>query len=181
MLTLTTLFTVLTSGAGGGIFGGILGLFKSSQENKKEIALAKIEKDREVAEYANAAEQRKHDLMVIEKTGQLKLDEIETEAEMEIEVAHQATLGKATVAEFRNLNTSTWMDNLRASVRPVTAYWFSLLFSWMLIWAFWRYADKITPDEGKQILLGLFSTLTFAVTSILSFYFVARSNKKAGA
>jgi hypothetical protein len=180
-MILTTLFTVLTSGAGGGIFGGILGLFKSSQENKKEISLAEIEMKRDVAEYANATEQRKHDLLVIEKTGQLKLDGIETEAEMEIEVAHQSTLGKATIAEFRNLNTSTWMDNLRASVRPVAAYWFSILFSYMLIWAFWKYADSITPAEGKQILMGLFGTLTFAVTSILSFYFVARSNRRMAA
>jgi hypothetical protein len=175
---LTTIFTVLSSGAGGGIFGGILGLLKGSQENKKEIALAQIEKDRDVAEYANAKAQRDHELLVLEKGGQLKLQELQTEAEMEIEVAHQGTLGKAQISEFKGLNTSTGMDNFRASVRPVAAYWFSILFSGMLIWAFWKYADLITQEEGKQMLLGLFGTLTFAVTSILSFYFVARSNRK---
>ena len=175
---IATLLTVLTSGAGGGIFGGIFGLFKSHQENKREIALAEIEMKRDVAEYENAEAQRKHDLLLIEKQGELELKGIQTEAEMGIEVAHQETLGKSQIAEFAKLNTTRKMDNYRASVRPTMAYWFTILFSGMLMWAFYKYANLITAEEGKEILIALFGTLTFAVTSILTFYFVSRSNRK---
>lgn len=173
---IATLLAVLTSGAGGGIVGAITGIFKQSQERKERVAMAELELKRDEAEYANAQAQRAHELVLLEKGAKIELDKIETEADMEIEVSHQETLGQAQIAEFKNLNTSSWMDNLRASVRPVLAYWFTFIFNVMLIWAFMEYSDQLTDSDGKDILLGLFGTLSFTVTGIVTFYYVTRRN-----
>lgn len=171
-----TLISLLTGGAGGGIVGAITGIFKQAQERKERVEMARIDLERDQAEYANAEAQRKHDLEVLEKGGQLKLQELQTESEVEMEVAHQQTLSTAQIEEFKNLNTSSWVDNLRGSIRPGLAIWFSALFSVMIAWAFYKYSNQITDTEGKQILLGLFTTLSFTVTSIVTFYYVARRN-----
>lgn len=176
LTTITGLFTILTSGAGGGLLGGIFGLFKQSQERKERVEMARVNLERDQLEYQNAKAERDHALLILEKGGQIELEKIQTESEAEIEVAHQSALSTAQVAEFKGLNTSGRMDNLRASVRPVLAYWAALLFTVMLAWAFIEFSDTIDIDTGKQILLGLFSTLTFIVTSVTVFYYVARKN-----
>ena len=175
-MILTTIFTALSTGAGGGLLGGIFGLFKQSQERKERVEMARIEMERDAAEYANDKAEREHSLLMLEKGGRLEIEKVMTESEAEIEVSHQVTLGAATVAEFSNLNTSSWMDNFRASIRPSLAVWASLLFTIMLTWAFYEYGDRITPAEGKVILLGLFATLEFTVSSVVTFYYVSRRN-----
>ena len=172
---ITTLFTVLSSGAGGGIVGGIFGLFKQSQERKERVEMARVNLERDQAEYANAKEERSHALEVLSRTGEIELDKIQTEADAEVEVAHQAALSSAQDA-LKNLKTSTKMDDYRASVRPTLAYWFAGLFSIMLGWAFWMFHDTIDALTGRELLLSLFGTLSFLVTSIGTFYYVARRN-----
>ena len=70
------------------------------------------------------------------------------------------------------------MRYLNLSLSLGLDFWFTALFTVMLAWAFYEFHDEITMLEGKEILLGLFSTLTFGVMSIISFYYVARANKK---
>jgi hypothetical protein len=48
----------------------------------------------------------------------------------------------------------------------------------MLAWSFWKFNDQLDSETGKLILLGLFSTLSFIVTSVISFYYVSRRNSK---
>ena len=91
------------------------------------------------------------------------------------EVENMKALGNAQEA-LNNLKTSTGMDNFRASVRPVLAYWGTLFFTAIFIWAFVEYKDSITEEIGKEILLSMFGTLTFIVTSIITFYYVSRRN-----
>lgn len=172
---LTTLLTVFTSGAGGGIVGGIFGLFKQSQERKERVEMARIELDRDEAEYANAKAEREHAIAILDKQGEIQVRAIETEAEAEIEVSRMDVLGSAQQA-LNSLNTSSGMDNFRASVRPVLAYWWSAVFSCVLGYAFYEFSDTISEDQGNQILMGLVATLTFIVTSIISFYYVSRRN-----
>ncbi len=172
---LTTFFSLLTSGAGGGILGGIFGLFKQSQERKERVEMARVNLERDKMEYENAEKEREHALIMLEKGGQLELEKVETEAEAEIEVAHQAAMSSAQDA-LKNLKTSSKMDDFRASVRPVLAYWGAIMFSAMLIWTFSKFYSTIDTATGKSILLGLFGTLTFIVTSITTFYYVARRN-----
>lgn len=173
---ITALFTVLTSGAGGGITGSLFGILKQSQERKERVAMAKINLDRDRAEYENAEKERQHALTMIEKQGEIKLETIQTETEAEIEVTNQFTLSEAQEAEFKNLNTSTWIDNFRASIRPLLAVWAATLFTSMLCWAFFEYKDTISKEDGGVLLLGMFATLTFIITSVISFYYVSRRN-----
>jgi hypothetical protein len=172
---LTGLFAVLTSGAGGGILGGIFGLFKQSQERKERVEMAKINLQRDDLEYKNAREERAHALQMLEKGAEIELEKIQTETEAEVDIAHQTALSSAQKV-FNSLKTTSGMDNFRASVRPILAYWGAILFTAMLAWAFAKYHHLIDKETGKQILIGMFSTLTFIVTSITTFYYVARRN-----
>ena len=169
------IFAVLTSGAGGGLLGGMFGIFKQSQERKERVAMAQINLKRDQLEYQNAKAERDHALIMLDKTGELELRKVEAEADAEIEVTHQSALASAQDA-LKNLKTSSGMDDFRASVRPVLAYWGAILFTAMLGWAFYTYRDTIDSEIGKQILIGMFATLTFIVTSIITFYYVARRN-----
>ena len=176
MLTAVSgLFAVLTSGAGGGLLGGIFGIFKQSQERKERVEMARINLERDDLEYQNARQEREHALLILEKGGEIEIEKVKTEAEAEIEVAHQSALSSAQDA-IKNLKTTSGMDNYRGGVRPTLAYWGALLFTIMLCWAFWKFGDTIDPDTGKQILIGMFSTLTFIITSIITFFYVARRN-----
>lgn len=167
---------LLGSGAGGGLLGGLFGIWKQSQERKERAEMARIELERDQAEYTNARAERDHSLVLLERGAQLEVDKIEAETEAEMEIANQVALGKAQRAEFGNLNTTSGMDNFRAAIRPTLALWAWALFNIMLGWAFWKFSDKIDADMGLQILLGLFATLNFTVSSIVTFYYVARRN-----
>ena len=176
MLTAVSgLFAVLTSGAGGGLLGGIFGIFKQSQERKERVEMARINLERDDLEYQNAKQEREHALLILEKGGEIEVEKVKTEAEAEVEVAHQSALSSAQDA-LKSLKTTSGMDNYRGSVRPTLAYWGALLFTIMLCWAFLKFGDTIDKDTGKQILIGMFSTLTFIITSIITFFYVARRN-----
>lgn len=176
MTILTAILTALSSGVGGGLIGSITGLFKQNFERKERVEMARIQLERELAEYGNDEAEREHALTILERGGELEVQKVMTESEAEIEVAQQKTLNSATVAEFKKLNTSPWMDNYRASIRPSLAIWMTILFTAMLIWAFCIYSDELTASEGKAILLGLFATLEFIVSSVVTFYYVSRRN-----
>lgn len=174
--TIGTILGLLGSGAGGGLLGGLFGIWKQSQERKERAEMARIELERDQMEYSNAREEREHALLLLEKGAQIEVDKIEAETEAEMEIANQAALATAQKAEFSKLSTTSGMDNFRASIRPILALWAWLLFNVMLGWAFWEFSDQITADMGLQILLGLFATLNFTVSSIVTFYYVARRN-----
>ena len=170
-----TIFTLLTSGAGGGLLGGVFGIFKQREERKERIEFARLDIQRDEMEYKNASEERKHELTMLEANSRAEVTKTQTEADKEIEVANQRTLATAQRA-FTKLNTSQGMDNYRASVRPTIAYWACILFTAMIAWAFYKFHHLITADVGLEILTGLFATLTFVVTSATTFYFVSRRN-----
>ena len=172
---ITTILAILTSGAGGGIIGGFFGLFKQSQEKKERVEMARINLERDQADYANAAAERDHALTMIKEGAKIELETVQVESEAAIEVENMKALGNAQEA-LNNLKTSTGMDNFRASVRPVLAYWGVIFFTVIFVWAFIEYKDSITDPVGKEILLNMFGTLTFIVTSIIAFYYVSRRN-----
>jgi hypothetical protein len=175
-IMITTLIALLSSGAGGGLLGGIFGLFKQSQERKERVEMAHIELDRDTAEYANDQAERDHTLLVLEKSGRLEIEKVATESEAAMEISNQDARGAAVISEFKNLNTSGGLDNFRASIRPLIAVWAVSLFSYMLVWAFSKYSAGLSAVEGKEILLNLFATLSFTITSVVTFYYVSRRN-----
>lgn len=172
------LVSILFGGAGGGVFGMLAGLFKNRNDNKHREEMARIANDRDEMEYQRQRESEEHRLEMLEATGRLNLEQTATEGAIQVDIANQQARGQAQKAEFDNLQTSGWMDNFRASVRPTLAYYFTVLFSVLLAWAFKEFSGTITDDMGGKILLGLFVTLEFAVTSILNFYYVSRRNPK---
>jgi len=170
---LTAMFSLFTSGAGGGIVGGIFGIFKRSQERKERAELARIELARDKLDAAEAKAERDHALVMLREGAKVEIEKVQTESEAEIEIAHQSALSSAQDA-LKGLKTTSGMDNFRASVRPALAYWGAALFSAMIAWAFYSYHNTITEEEGKQILTGMFATLNFVLTSIVTFYYVSR-------
>ncbi len=173
--TIGALFSVLGSGAGGGIVGGLLGIFKQSQERKERVEMARINVERDQIDYQNAKEGRAHELAMLEKGGKIEVEKVASESDAAIELGRLSAI-KSAHKSLNNLDTSTGVDNFRAMVRPSLAYWATTLFTVMLFWAFYEFVDTITAADGKEILIGMFATLTFIVTNIVTYYYVARRN-----
>lgn len=173
-----SLFSLLTTGAGGGIVGGILALFRTAGERKERLEMRKLEIQRDAMEYEAQEKSRSHELAMLERGAELKLKQAETEGEIAADIANSTAKTAAVATEFANLNTSSWVDNCRAMIRPILALFFTAFFTVIFLWAFNQYRDQLTPVDGKEILMGLFLTLEFAVTSILSYYYVSRRNTK---
>ena len=175
---ITALFPFLASGAGGGLLGTVTALFKHKIEAKERIDLQEVMLKRDQIEADSLESQRTHEMAMLNAGAEISLQTAQVESESEAEIANQAALKTATTTEFKGLKTSSFMDNYRASVRPTLAYWFTFIFNAILFWAFWKFSGEITQDQGVLILLGLFATLEFVVTSLISFYYVSRRNAK---
>lgn len=168
------LASILTAGTGGGLIGTVAGLFKQSRELKHEARMEEIRLERDREDRLAREAEREHEIDMLDKRSEAKTEQVKVETEAQAEIEALRGRGEAQTAEFSNLDTSQWMDNFRASVRPTLAYGYSLLFTALLCWAFAAFHDQITQDHGAEILLGLFTTLEFAATSAISFYFAAR-------
>ena len=179
---ITALFAVFTSGAGGGIVGGLFAIFNKKAEGKERIELAKISAKRDAADYKDSQAERAHALTILEKNADLgikqsemDLRKVESEGDAAADIANMEALGRAQDV-LGKLKTTSGMDNFRASIRPGLAVWAAIIFTGMMGWAFWEFKDTIDDETGKQILVGMFATLTFIITSITTFYFVSRRN-----
>lgn len=175
--TISGLFNLVGSGAGGVIIGGITGLWKQHQEKKERIAMANINLERDKIDLENEREQRAFELERLDRGATIERQQAQVEGEIALDLANIESIGAAQ-STLNNLKTSTKMDNYRGSVRPTIAYWIVILFSIMLGWSFWSFNDAITSAQGLTLLLNLFSTLTFTMTSVVSFYYVARRNTR---
>lgn len=166
--------SILVSGAGGGIVGIVSGLFKKGMDLRHEAKLEEIrlERDREDRIAREIEQGHEIEMLQLRQQGRVEQAQVETEGQAEIEALRGQM--EAQRHEFGNLSTSTWMDNLRSSVRPVLAYKYSFLFTALLFWAFWRFSSMITADQGLTLLTGLMNTLEFAVMAIIGFYYVQR-------
>ena len=120
---LTLLSTVVSFLMGG--LPKILDFFQDKADKKHELELAKMQTERELQmlEKGYAAQAR---------VEEIRLDQIQAQSEMQV----QQTLIQAQQAEMQavyahdmslNEGTSTWMKNLRASVRPIITYGFFFL------------------------------------------------------
>lgn len=173
-----TILSLLTSGAGGGIVGGVLALFRTAGERKERLESRRIDLERDKMEYDDRRASEKFQKDMLTAGAEINLKQTETEGEVAIELANQASLSASQVQEFKDLNTSGWVDNLRAMIRPLLALFFTAFFTVIFLWSFKVYRGQLTALDGKEILMGLFLTLEFAVTSILSYYYVSRRNSK---
>jgi hypothetical protein len=120
---LTLLSTVVSFLMGG--LPKILDFFQDKADKKHELELAKMQTERELQmlEKGYAAQAR---------VEEIRLDQIQAQSEMQVQqtlIQAQQSEMQAVYAHDMSLNegTSTWMKNLRASVRPVITYGFFFL------------------------------------------------------
>jgi len=137
-----------------------------------ELALARMQIEREL-------ELRKAGFEAQERIEHIRTEQLETES---VAATGQAIIGaqqaemQAIYAHDTSLNegTSTWMKNLRASVRPVITYGFFLLLVFVDIGGFWYgYYMSVPFNELLQMLWDSDTQALFA--SIIAFHFGGRA------
>jgi hypothetical protein len=166
-----TLFSSLISFLMGGL-PKILELFQDRADKKHELALAQLQIQREL-------EMRKLGFEAQERVEHIKSEQLEMETksnDKQALIGAQQAEMQAIYAHDTSLNegTSTWMKNLRASVRPVITYGFFLLLVGIdcaLIWhgfnssvSFAEMANQLWDDETQALF-----------ASIIAFHFGGRA------
>ena len=158
-----TLLSTLMSFLAGGL-PKLLGFFQSRADNSHELEMAKLQNERELALAAQgfAAQQR---------VEEIKTDQVEMQTQAQERMAlyeHDAKIGEGA---------STWIINLRASVRPIITYIFVLELVAVNAAGFWYgyytgtpLADllsRVFTDDEMQIL-----------SSIIAFWFGTQAFQK---
>ena len=159
---MTLLSTFLSFAAGG--LPKLLGFFQAKADNKHELEMARLQNERELALAAQgfAAQQ---------KVEEIRSDQIAMQTEAATHAAllnHDIEIGKGA---------STWIINLRASVRPVITYIFVLELVAVNAAGFWYgyhtntafdvLLAKVFSDDEMQIL-----------SSIVAFWFGTQAFQK---
>jgi len=167
---LTLLSTFLSFLMGG--LPKLLDFFQDRQDKSHELKLAQMQTERELQLAAAGYVAQQH----IEE---IKLDEIKTQTQS----AEKVSLIDAQKAEMNaiyahdtslNEGTSTWMKDLRASVRPVITYGFFFLL--VAIDATLAYKGLTTGVDFVQLAEQLWDDETQALfAAILSFHFGGRA------
>jgi len=167
---LTLLSTVVSFLMGG--LPKILDFFQDKSDKKHELELAKMQTERELQmlERGYAAQAR---------VEEIRLDQIQAQSEMQT----QQTLIQAQQAEMQaiyahdmslNEGTSTWMKNLRASVRPVITYGFFFLLVFIDAGLFWYGWTRGVDFATLADMLWDAETATL-FASIIAFHFGGRA------
>jgi hypothetical protein len=112
-----TLLTTLMSFLAGGL-PKLMAFFQSKADNAHELAMAAMQKEKELALAAQGflAQQKVEEIKIEQVRMQTEQVAMQTSAAMQAAaLTHDIEIGKGA---------STWMINLRASVRPVVTYIF---------------------------------------------------------
>ena len=166
-----TLLSTLISFLAGGL-PKLLDFFQDKSDKKQELELARMQT-------AHELELRKQGYDAQQRVEEIRLDQIQyqtdaqttqtligaQQAEMQAIYAHDASL---------NEGTSTWVKNLRATVRPIITYGFFFLLVFIDIGLFWfgwqqsqdfvTLADMLWDDETQALF-----------ASIIAFHFGGRA------
>ena len=166
-----TLLSTLISFLMGGL-PKLLEFFQGRQDKAHELALAQLQIQREL-------EMRKLGFEAQERVENIRSEQLATEsaantqqvlmgaqqAEMQAIYAHDTAL---------NEGTSTWIKNLRASVRPVITYGFFFLLVFVDIGGFWYgYYMSVPFNDLLEMLWDNDTQALFA--SIIAFHFGGRA------
>ena len=167
---LTILSTLISFLMGG--LPKLLDFFQNRQDKKHELALAQMQIEREL-------ELRKAGFEAQERIEHIKSDQLATESAAnttQVLIGAQQAEMQALYAHDTSLNegTSTWMKNLRASVRPVITYGFFFLlvlidvglfaYGWNKGIPFTELADMLWDSETQALF-----------ASIIAFHFGGRA------
>jgi hypothetical protein len=166
-----TLFSTLISFLMGGI-PKLLEFFQDRADKAHEIALAQMQIQREL-------EMRKAGFEVQERIEHIKSEQLSTESAAnttQVLIGAQQAEMQAIYAHDTALNegTSTWMKNLRASVRPVITYGFFFLLVFVDVGLFaYGWSRDVPFTELAEMLWDPETQALFA--SIIAFHFGGRA------
>ena len=166
-----TLLSTLVSFLMGGL-PKILDFLQDRQDKKHELDLAQMQIQREL-------EMRKLGFEAQERVEHIHTQQLEIEtksAERQSLVQAQQAEMQAIYAHDMSLNegTSTWMKDLRASVRPVITYGFFFLLVFVDVAGFWYgYYMSVPFDDMLNMLWDSETQALFA--SIIAFHFGGRA------
>jgi hypothetical protein len=166
-----TLLSTLISFLMGGL-PKILEFFQAKQDKAHELALAQMQITREL-------ELRKAGFEAQERIEHIKSEQLATESAAntaQVLIGAQQAEMQAIYAHDMSLNegTSTWMKNLRASVRPVITYGFFFLLVFVDLAGFWYgYYMSVPFNDMLEMLWDSDTQALFA--SIIAFHFGGRA------
>ena len=166
-----TLLSTLISFLMGGL-PKILEFFQGQQDKAHELALAQLQIQREL-------EMRKLGFEAQERVEHIRSEQLATESAAntsQVLIGAQQAEMQAIYAHDMSLNegTSTWMKNLRASVRPVITYGFFFLLVFVDVAGFWYgYYMSVPFNDLLQMLWDNETQALFA--SIIAFHFGGRA------
>jgi len=167
---LTLLSTLLSFLMGG--LPKILEFFQAKQDKAHELALAQLQITREL-------ELRKAGFEAQERIEHIKSEQLATESAAntaQVLIGAQQAEMQAIYAHDTALNegTSTWIKNLRASVRPVITYGFFFLLVFVDLAGFWYgYYMSVPFNDMLEMLWDSDTQALFA--SIIAFHFGGRA------
>jgi hypothetical protein len=150
----------------------ILEFFQAKQDKAHELALAQMQITREL-------ELRKAGFEAQERIEHIKSEQLATESAAntaQVLIGAQQAEMQAIYAHDMSLNegTSTWIKNLRASVRPVITYGFFFLLVFVDLAGFWYgYYMSVPFNEMLEMLWDSDTQALFA--SIIAFHFGGRA------
>jgi hypothetical protein len=151
-----TLLSTLISFLAGGL-PKFLDFFQDRSDKKQELELAKLQNERELA------------LAERGYLAQQKVEEIRTE---QVAIQSQASVHSALLQHDIAIGqgASTWVINLRASVRPIITYCMFGMLAFINIFGCWYAVQQGVPfAEALNILWDEDTQILFA--SIISFWF----------
>lgn len=166
-----TLLSTLISFLMGGL-PKILEYFQGKQDKEHELALAQLQITREL-------ELRKAGFEAQERVEHIRSEQLATESAantQQVLIGAQQAEMQAIYAHDMSLNegTSTWIKNLRASVRPVITYGFFFLLVFVDIGGFWYgYYMSVPFNDMLEMLWDSDTQALFA--SIIAFHFGGRA------
>jgi len=166
-----TLLSTLISFLMGGL-PKILEYFQGRQDKAHELALAQLQIQREL-------EMRKLGFEAQERVEHIRSEQLATESAantQQVLIGAQQAEMQAIYAHDMALNegTSTWMKNLRASVRPVITYGFFFLLVFVDVGGFWYgWYMNVPFNDLLEMLWDNETQALFA--SIIAFHFGGRA------
>ena len=166
-----TLLTTVISFLSGGV-PKLLDFFQDRADKQHELQLAQMQIEREL-------QMRKLGFEAQERVEHIRTEQLENEATAATNIAligaQQAEM-QAIYAHDTSLNegTSTWMRNLRASVRPVITYGFFMLLVGIDCALIWHgFNNSVSFQEMAEQLWDNDTQALFA--SIIAFHFGGRA------
>jgi hypothetical protein len=158
-----TLLSTLISFLAGGL-PKILDFFQDRSDKQQELALAKMQTERELA-------LAKEGFLAQQKTEEIRTDQIAIQSQASVHSAllqHDIAIGQGA---------STWVINLRASVRPIITYCMFGMLAFINIFGAWYANQQGVPfAEALNLLWDEDTQILFA--SIISFWFGSQAFKK---